>query len=56
MAHKSRLAGFMIDCQGGDLGQAAAFWSQAIGTPTAGTDLRQSSMTSTRFRPPRLAR
>lgn len=31
MAHKSRLAGFMIDCQGGDLGQAAAFWSQAIG-------------------------
>ena len=31
MAHKSRLAGFMIDCQGGDLGKAAQFWSQAIG-------------------------
>jgi predicted enzyme related to lactoylglutathione lyase len=31
MAHKSRLAGFMIDCQGGDLAQAAEFWSQAIG-------------------------
>lgn len=31
MAHKSRLAGFMIDCQGGDLAEAAAFWSQAIG-------------------------
>ena len=31
MAHRSRLAGFMIDCQGGDLAQAASFWSQAIG-------------------------
>lgn len=31
MAHKSRLAGFMIDCQGGDLAESAAFWSQAIG-------------------------
>lgn len=31
MAHKSRLAGFIIDCQGGDLGEAAGFWSQAIG-------------------------
>lgn len=31
MAHKSRLAGFMIDCQGGDLATAAEFWSRAIG-------------------------
>jgi predicted enzyme related to lactoylglutathione lyase len=31
VAHRSRLAGFMIDCQGGDLATAAQFWSQAIG-------------------------
>jgi predicted enzyme related to lactoylglutathione lyase len=31
VAHRSRLAGFMIDCQGGDLATAAEFWSQAIG-------------------------
>ncbi|MBP6625935.1 MAG: VOC family protein [Arenimonas sp.] len=25
------MAGFIIDCQDGDIGQAATFWSQAIG-------------------------
>ena len=29
--HKSRLAGFIIDCQTEDLEGAAAFWSQALG-------------------------
>jgi predicted enzyme related to lactoylglutathione lyase len=29
--HKSRLAGFIIDCQTEDLDRAAAFWSQALG-------------------------
>jgi predicted enzyme related to lactoylglutathione lyase len=29
--HKSQLAGFIIDCQTDDLGQAAAFWSAALG-------------------------
>jgi predicted enzyme related to lactoylglutathione lyase len=29
--HKSRLAGFIIDCQTGDLDAAAGFWSQALG-------------------------
>jgi predicted enzyme related to lactoylglutathione lyase len=29
--HKSRLAGFIIDCKTEDLDQAAAFWSQALG-------------------------
>lgn len=29
--HKSRLAGFIIDCQTDDLDQAAGFWSQALG-------------------------
>jgi predicted enzyme related to lactoylglutathione lyase len=29
--HKSRLAGFIIDCQTEDLDQAARFWSEALG-------------------------
>jgi predicted enzyme related to lactoylglutathione lyase len=29
--HKSRLAGFIIDCQTDDLDAAAKFWSQALG-------------------------
>lgn len=31
MAHRSRLAGFIIDCRTDDLGEAARFWSQALG-------------------------
>ncbi len=31
MTHKSRLAGFIIDCQTDDLEQASRFWSQALG-------------------------
>jgi predicted enzyme related to lactoylglutathione lyase len=31
MAHRSRLAGFIIDCQDGSLAQGADFWSQALG-------------------------
>ncbi len=29
--HKSRLAGFIIDCQNADLDEAAAFWASALG-------------------------
>jgi len=29
--HKSRLAGFIIDCQGSALDEAARFWSEALG-------------------------
>ena len=29
--HKSRLAGFIIDCKTDDLDQATRFWSQALG-------------------------
>jgi predicted enzyme related to lactoylglutathione lyase len=40
--HKSRLAGFIIDCRTDDLEQAGLFWSQALGYPlkksTAGED------------------
>src|SRR5262245_28320558 len=31
--HRSRLAGFIIDCQNADLPQAASFWSAALGMP-----------------------
>lgn len=39
--HRSRLAGFIIDCQTADLENAAVFWSKALGLPLrgdAGTD------------------
>ena len=31
--HKSKLAGFIIDCQTDDLDGAAAFWGAALGLP-----------------------
>ena len=31
--HRSRLAGFIIDCQSDDLDRDASFWSQALGYP-----------------------
>lgn len=31
--HKSRLAGFIIDCRSDDLGAAARFWGAALGMP-----------------------
>jgi predicted enzyme related to lactoylglutathione lyase len=31
--HKSKLAGFIIDCQGDDLDGAANFWGNALGMP-----------------------
>ena len=31
--HRSKLAGFIIDCQTGDLTQAADFWGGALGMP-----------------------
>jgi predicted enzyme related to lactoylglutathione lyase len=33
MSHRSRLAGFIIDCQTDDLDAAAQFWSRALGLP-----------------------
>ena len=29
--HKSRLAGFIVDCEGDNLDEAASFWGQALG-------------------------
>jgi hypothetical protein len=31
--HKSKLSGFIIDCQTNDLGRAAEFWGAALGMP-----------------------
>jgi hypothetical protein len=31
--HKSKLAGFIIDCRTDDLGKAADFWGAALGMP-----------------------
>jgi predicted enzyme related to lactoylglutathione lyase len=36
--HKSRLAGFIIDCNTGDIDSAATFWTQALGYKLAQTD------------------
>ena len=33
MTHRSRLAGFIIDCKTDDLDAAARFWSDALGLP-----------------------
>lgn len=33
MTHRSRLAGFIIDCNTDDLDAAARFWSDALGLP-----------------------
>ena len=32
--HRSKLSGFIIDCQTADLKSAAEFWSRALGMPT----------------------
>jgi Glyoxalase-like domain len=36
--HRSRLAGFAIDCKTADLGRAASFWSAALGLDPLGQD------------------
>ena len=38
MPHRSRLAGFIIDCNTDDLDAAADFWSQALGCSVADRD------------------
>lgn len=41
--HKSRLAGFIIDCQTDDLAQAGRFWSQALGYPLKKSTAQEDS-------------
>ena len=38
MTHRSRLAGFIIDCNTDDLDAAADFWAQALGCSVADRD------------------
>ncbi len=38
MSHRSRLAGFIIDCQDAQLEPAARFWSDALGLPVVDPD------------------
>src|SRR3970282_2042524 len=38
MSHRSRLAGFIIDCQDGDLDASAGFWGAALGMRVADPD------------------
>ena len=38
MAHRSRLAGFIIDCNTDDLDAATDFWAQALGCSVADRD------------------
>jgi len=40
MAHRSRLAGFIIDCPTDDLGRAADFWAAALGSHAQADDDR----------------
>lgn len=42
--HKSRLAGFIIDCRTDDLESAAQFWSAALGYPLKDPATEPSSM------------
>jgi hypothetical protein len=43
MTHKSRLCGFIIDCDGGRLDESAAFWSAALGLPTVASSRPEDS-------------
>jgi predicted enzyme related to lactoylglutathione lyase len=43
MTHRSRLAGFIIDCNVDDLDMAAAFWSRALGVGIADPDAGDGS-------------
>jgi Glyoxalase-like domain len=36
--HRSRLAGFILDCKDADLGEAARFWGRALGMADLGRD------------------
>ena len=38
MAHRSRLAGFVLDCRVDDLAPHVEFWSQALGKPVETPD------------------
>ena len=43
MGHRSRLSGFIIDCNTDDLGAAADFWSRALGCTIADREAGDAS-------------
>ena len=47
MTHRSRLAGFIIDCQSADLEAAAQFWSAALGLERTPTDPEEAALYAT---------
>ncbi|GAB6195077.1 VOC family protein [Lysobacter xanthus] len=49
MAHRSRLAGFIIDCNSPDLDSAARFWSGALGLPVGDADAGDTPGTYQQF-------
>ena len=48
--HRSRLAGFIIDCQNADPDGAAVFWASALGMPSVGLEGDTYSKLDTRER------
>jgi predicted enzyme related to lactoylglutathione lyase len=50
MAHRSRLAGFIIDCQTGDIDAAATFWAGALGLQVGGKQV-EGEATYVEFEP-----
>jgi predicted enzyme related to lactoylglutathione lyase len=42
--HKSRLAGFIIDCQTDDLDAAAKFWTEALGFRSAASQSEEDTL------------
>ena len=51
MPHKSRLTGFVIDCEGDDLEGAARFWSAALGKELEPADPESPTYRSLKVRP-----
>jgi predicted enzyme related to lactoylglutathione lyase len=49
MAHRSRLAGFIIDCEGDGLDAAADFWAAALGMSVADRDAGSTPGTYEQF-------
>jgi predicted enzyme related to lactoylglutathione lyase len=50
MSHRSRLAGFIIDCQDTDSDTAAAFWSAALGLQALPAETDSDGAQYTRLR------
>lgn len=52
MTHRSRLAGFIIDCRTDDFDAAAGFWSKALGLPVGELSPEESATFANSTAPP----